>query len=365
MKPAEKNSKDVLPPVVGDKPTSKASTPAPKPKKEPLTKEQLMQRQKAIKKWISISLQGLVIGGAVFIAIFADLLFGDSEFGEIIARTLGKFFDIGSLISNNYLRILESLTVVLFIWIIKKLYQVVIYLLVPKKVQVGTAILLLNSVVGYLSNFTGLFLILLAWGVDSVTLLASIGLLGVVLSFGAQSIVEDIISGLFLILEKQFSVGDVVLLDGFRGRVTEIGLRTTKFLDIETNDLKIVNNKDVRNIINMTFQHSTSQMEVTIAYEEDLERVESLIASDFIPLFKKKYSAIISAGPEYMGVENLAASSVNLMFETRCDENDRFQVNRMINREFKLFCDRHKIDIPFPQVTLNQKNPTPPPSKKE
>ena len=358
MKPAEKNSKDVLPPVVGEK--NKAPLPTPKPKKEPLTKDQLMKRRKAIQKWVSISLQGFIIAGAVFVAIFSDLLFGDSDFGEIISRTLGKFFDIGSLISNNYLRILESLTVVLFIWILKKLYQVVIFLLVPKKVQVGTLILLLNSFVGYATNFTGLILILLAWGIDSVTLLASIGLLGVVLSFGAQSIVEDIISGLFLILEKQFSVGDIVTLDGFRGRVTEIGLRTTKFLDIENNDLKIVNNKDVRNVINMTFQHSTSQMEVTIGSEEDLERVEALIQSDFIPTFKKKYSQMISAGPEYMGVENLAASSVNLMFETRCDESDRFQVNRMINREFKLFCDRHKIDIPFPQVSINQKNPPTP-----
>jgi small conductance mechanosensitive channel len=217
--------------------------------------------------------------------------------------------------------------------------------------------LLLKSLIRNVLGFVGLLFILTAWGVDSVTLFASIGLLGVVLSFGAQSIVEDIFSGLFLIIEKQFSVGDIVTLDGFRGRVTEIGLRTTKFLDIENNDLKIVNNKDVRNVINMTFQHSTSQMEVTIAYEEDLERVEGLIESDFIPLFKKKYSQMISAGPEYMGVENLAASSVNLMFETRCDETDRLQVNRMINREFKLFCDRHKIDIPFPQVSINQKNP--------
>ena len=103
MKPAEKNSKDVLPPIVGDKPTSKTNTPAPKPKKEPLTKEQLRLRRQAIKKWIGIVFQGLIVSGAIFVSIFSNLLFGDSEFGEIINRTLGKFFDIGSLISNNYL----------------------------------------------------------------------------------------------------------------------------------------------------------------------------------------------------------------------------------------------------------------------
>jgi small conductance mechanosensitive channel len=355
MNSGEKNSKDILPPVLGDKKIP--TTPPKKPKKEPLTKEQLRLRKQAIRKWVGIVFQGLIIAGSVFVAIFSDLLFDGSEFGEIINRTLGKFFDIGSLISNNYLRILESLTVLLFVWIIRRLYDAFVAIFVPKKAQVGTTMLLIKNAVSFITAFIGLLFILTAWGVETVTLLASIGLIGLVISFGAQSIVEDIFSGLFLIIEKQFSVGDIVTLDGFRGRVTEIGLRTTKFLDIENNDLKIVNNKDVRNVINMTFQHSTSQMEVTIAYEEDLERVEGLIESDFIPLFKKKYSQMISAGPEYMGVENLAASSVNLMFETRCDETDRLQVNRMINREFKLFCDRHKIDIPFPQVSINQKNP--------
>ena len=325
--------------------------------KVPLTKEQIKVRQALIKKIVGISFQGLVVVSALFLAIFSNVLFGDSEFGDIINRTLGKFFDIGSLISNNYLRILETLTILLFVWILNRIYDAVVGIFIPKKAQTGTTMLLLKSLIRNVLGFVGLLFILTAWGVDSVTLFASIGLLGVVLSFGAQSIVEDIFSGLFLIIEKQFSVGDIVTLDGFRGRVTEIGLRTTKFLDIENNDLKIVNNKDVRNVINMTFQHSTSQMEVTIAYEEDLERVEGLIESDFIPTFKKKYSQMISAGPEYMGVENLAASSVNLMFETRCDEIDRLQVNRMINREFKLFCERHKIDIPFPQVSINQKNP--------
>lgn len=344
-------------PLPKDGMKEKAKIDQVKKVKVPLTKEQIKARQVLIQKVAKISFQSLVVVAALFLAIFSNLLFGDSEFGEIINRTLGKFFDIGSLISNNYLRILETLTILLFIWILNRIYDAVVGIFIPKKAQTGTTMLLLKSFIRNVLGFVGLLFILTAWGVDSVTLFASIGLLGVVLSFGAQSIVEDIFSGLFLIIEKQFSVGDIVTLDGFRGRVTEIGLRTTKFLDIENNDLKIVNNKDVRNVINMTFQHSTSQMEVTIAYEEDLERVEGLIESDFIPTFKKKYSQMISAGPEYMGVENLAASSVNLMFETRCDETDRLQVNRMINREFKLFCDRHKIDIPFPQVSINQKNP--------
>jgi small conductance mechanosensitive channel len=187
--------------------------------KVPLTKEQIKARQALIQKIAKISFQSLVVVSALFLAIFSNLLFGDSEFGEIINRTLGKFFDIGSLISNNYLRILETLTILLFIWILNRIYDAVVAIFVPKKAQTGTTMLLLKSLIRNLLAFLGILFILTAWGVDSVTLLASVGLIGLVISFGAQSVVEDIISGLFLIIEKQFSVGDIIIIDDFRGKV--------------------------------------------------------------------------------------------------------------------------------------------------
>lgn len=324
--------------------------------KVPLTKEQLRERKKLILKWVNISTKGLIIFASIFLAVFSNLLFGESEFGEIVNRTLGKFFDIGSLISNNYLRILETLTILLFIWILRTLYDAVIALFVPLKTRNGTTMLLLRSGVSYLTGFAGLIFILTAWGVDSVTLLASIGLIGLVVSFGAQSIVEDIIAGLFLIIEKQFAVGDIIIIDGFRGKVIEIGLRTTKFLDIANNDLKIVNNSQVKNVINASIHVSTAATDVGISYESDLEKVEALIASDFIPTFKKKYAELLEGDVTYGGVTALADSSVNLKFTAKTNETNRFKVARLLNREFKLFCDRHNIDIPFPQVTLNYKD---------
>ena len=325
--------------------------------KVPLTKEQIKARQALIKKIATISFQSLVVVSALFLAIFSNLLFGDSEFGEIINRTLGKFFDIGSLISNNYLRILETLTILLFIWILNRIYDAVVAIFVPKKVQTGTTMLLLKSLIRNLLAFLGILFILTAWGVDSVTLLASVGLIGLVISFGAQSIVEDIISGLFLIIEKQFSVGDIIIIDDFRGKVMEIGLRTTKFLDLGNSDLKIVNNSQVKNVINASINLSTAVTEVGIAYEVDLEKLEDLIAKDFIPEFKKKYVAILEGDVTYLGVSALADSSVNLKFAAKVKESDRPKTIRLLNREFKIFCDRNGIDIPFPQVTVNYKVP--------
>lgn len=325
--------------------------------KIPLTKEQLKARQALIQKIVKISFQSLIVVAALFLSIFSNLLFGDSEFGDIINRTLGKFFDIGSLISNNYLRILETLTILLFIWILNRIYDAVVAIFVPKKAQTGTTMLLLKSLIRNLLAFVGILFILTAWGVDSVTLFASVGLIGLVISFGAQSIVEDIISGLFLIIEKQFAVGDIIIIDDFRGKVMEIGLRTTKFLDLGNSDLKIVNNSQVKNVINASVNTSTAVAEVGVAYEVDLEKLEELIAKDFIPEFKKKYTAVLEGDVTYLGVSALADSSVNLKFAAKVKESDRPKTIRLLNREFKIFCDRNGIDIPFPQVTVNYKVP--------
>jgi len=325
--------------------------------KVPLTKEELKARKALIQKIIKISFQSLIVIAALFLSIFSNLLFGDSEFGDIINRTLGKFFDIGSLISNNYLRILETLTILLFIWILNRIYDAAVAIFVPKKAQTGTTMLLLKSLVRNVLNFIGILFILTSWGVDSVTLFASVGLIGLVISFGAQSIVEDIISGLFLIIEKQFAVGDIIIIDDFRGKVMEIGLRTTKFLDLGNSDLKIVNNSQVKNVINASINTSSAVTEVGVAYEVDLEKLEGLIAKDFIPEFKKKYSAILEGDVTYLGVSALADSSVNLKFAAKVKESDRPKTIRLLNREFKIFCDRNGIDIPFPQVTVNYKVP--------
>jgi small conductance mechanosensitive channel len=320
-------------------------------------KEKLKLKQKRIRWIVKVTIQTIIILAVVFVAIFSNLLFGESEFGEIINRTLGKFFDIGSLITNNYLRILETLTILLFIWILQRAYDAVVFLFVPKKVQIGTGMLLIKSGFRYLTIFTGLLFVLTAWGVDSTTLLASIGLLGLVISFGAQSIIEDVISGLFLIIEKQFSVGDIILIDDFRGKVMEIGLRTTKFLDLANADLKIVNNSQVKNVINASINASTAVAEVGVSYETDVETLEALLQKEFIPDFKKKYADILEGDFTYLGVSALADSSVNLKFGAKVKETDRPKTIRLINREFKIFCDKNKIDIPFPQVTINYKEP--------
>lgn len=214
----------------------------------------------------------------------------------------------------------------------------------------GTTICrLLCSAMKYLSVLVCAFICLSLLGVDTTTLLASAGILTLVVGLGAQSLVADVIAGLFIIFEGEFRVGDIVTIDGWRGTVLEIGVRTTKVEDT-TGDVKVFSNSDISGVVNMTKKHSFAELEVGIDYEEDIERVESVLSRE-LPKLKDKLTAIID-GPFYRGITNLADSSVVVKISAECREKDRVALGRDLNRAIKIIFDNNNINIPFPQVTV-------------
>jgi len=293
----------------------------------------------------------LVVVISLFFGMFTATLFPGTTFSEIVDRTLGKFFDVGSLIVDNYLRFIETATIILFVWILIKVTHWIFTLLLTEKQVQSAGIHLLQSFLKYVYIGIGGIFMLTAWGVETGTLLLSLGLLGLVVSFGAQGLIEDLISGLFIILEKQFEVGDIVYLDGFRGEVLAINLRTTKFLDPTNNDVKYISNSEISTVLNLSQQPSVGFCEMSIEYGSDLQKIEQ-ICVDFLPSLKTKYKEIKDV-PKYYGVSALADSAVILKFGATCNEKDKFGVSRILNRELKLLFDKHNINIPFPQLVLH------------
>lgn len=306
-----------------------------------------INRKKAIKLGIEI----FVVVVALFFGMFTASLFPGTEFASIVDRTLGKFFDVGSLVVDNYLRFIETLTVLLFVWILIKITHWIFVLTLSEKRRKSAGINLLQSFLKYVYIFIGFIFVLTAWGVETGTLLLSVGLLGLVVSFGAQGLVEDLISGLFIILEKQFEVGDIVFIDGFRGQVLEINLRTTKFLDPSNNDIKYISNSEIATVLNLSQQPSIAFTDMSIEYGADLRAIEKLCV-DFLPSLKEKYTEILEV-PNYYGVSELADSAVLIRFGALCKEENKFKVRRILNRELKLLFDENNINIPFPQLVLH------------
>ncbi len=210
---------------------------------------------------------------------------------------------------------------------------------------------LAGSFIRWIILIAGALMVLGAWGVNTSTLIASAGILSLVIGLGAQSLVADIIAGLFIVLEGEYQVGDIVVIDDWRGTVQEIGIRTTKIVDAGGN-VKIINNSSISSIVNQTQELSVAKSYISIEYGESIPHVERII-SENLEGIRQRIPSIVD-GPFYKGVNELAASSVDLLFVAKCREEDVYQVQRDMNRELKLLFDQNKINIPFPQIVLNQ-----------
>ena len=261
-------------------------------------------------------------------------------------RSLNLFSGAGD--PNVFIRILSYS---FFIFGISFVLRMLLGYCLPLLKKTRGLLTILISVIKYAAVLVWLFFVLSSFGVNTTVILAGIGIVSLIVGLAIQPLLADIIAGLFIVFEDVFNVGDVIVADGFRGEVIEIGMRHTQLKDAGGN-IKVINNSDIRGMVNLTDQLSLVSIDMSIEYGESLERVEAVIAQN-IDEIKKSIPKIVE-GPFYKGVSALADSSVNLRFFATCEENDRFQVERDLNRAFKLLFDKNNINIPFPQVVVNQ-----------
>lgn len=287
----------------------------------------------------------------IIIAVVSDLWLASTGFGNFVNNTIGKFFNVVGLITNNTMTIVESIVIIVFFWLLNKLFEYLVMPFVKKRNHRATVWVIVKSIFKYLTSIIAVFLVLSTWGVDTPTLLAGAGIVGLAVSFGAQSLIEDVIAGLFIIFEKQFMIGDIIQVHDFRGRVTEIGIRTTSLEDLN-GDILIVNNSDIRMIVNTSANLSPAICDVSVSYDQDLTYIEKVINAA-LPEIKAKIPAIVE-GPFYKGVQDLGESRVVLRIYAKSEETAKYQVTRDLKREMKLLFDKNNILIPFPQVVVHQ-----------
>ncbi len=215
-----------------------------------------------------------------------------------------------------------------------------------------TILKMLYSFVKYGIAIIMILICLTIWGVDSGALLASAGGLALVIGLGAQSLISDILAGVFIVFEGEFNVGDIVVIDGWRGKVISIGIRSTKFKDIY-GDIKTINNSQITTVVNKTKELSMADVVVGINYSESLEKVEAIIRKEIDSMNDKIPEA--EEDIKYLGVQDLNASSVDLLFITYCKEENILAAKRKMRREIKLIFDRYNIEIPYQHVTVEMK----------
>ena len=299
------------------------------------------QKTATVVKWL-VAVSVIAVCVAV---VFQDRIFGSSS---IFSYILGGEWERG-------LNVFALTACLMFVCValtaVAILRRVLALLASVLGARGETVCRLLGSFIKYATIIGMVYYCLMLIGVDTTTLLASAGILSIAISFGAKELVADILSGLFIIFEGEFRVGDIIMVGDWRGTVVEIGVRTTKVEDGAQN-IKVIRNSDISNVINMTKESSYAWCDVGIEYGESLERVENILSEE-LPNIRKRLPAI-QDGPFYKGVVALGDNSVSIRIMVQCAEGDRIQLERDLRREMKLLCDRHNISIPFPQVVINE-----------
>ena len=185
--------------------------------------------------------------------------------------------------------------------------------------------------------------------IDIGPILAGAGILGLAVSFGAQSLVKDVISGFFILFENQFAIGDVIEVAGKSGLVEKMTLRVVQLRDAE-GVMHVVPNGEIKVVSNKTRGWSRAVVDVGVPYDENLDRAIEVLRDEAAQFSTDKtWGAQLDGPVEVLGVESLSDSAVVLRTTIRTQPGSQWNVAREFRRRIKNRFDQESLEIPFPQ----------------
>ncbi|RJO98890.1 mechanosensitive ion channel family protein [Exiguobacterium sp. RIT452] len=216
--------------------------------------------------------------------------------------------------------------------------------------QNETLLKLLQNAIRYVLGIVMLLTVLSQFGINITGLVASAGIAGLAISFGAKNLVQDIITGAFIIFERQFKVGDFVRVGLIEGVVTELGIRTTKLKGLN-GEIHIIPNGQILQVTNFSVDNSFALVDVQVSYEEDLERVERVL-HQIADTTTKKYEDMFVEPIQMLGVQTLGPSEVVYRLMAEVPPMQHFQAGRLIRKELKQGLELEGIKIPYPRMVM-------------
>ena len=204
-----------------------------------------------------------------------------------------------------------------------------------------------NNIIKYFILVVDLTMILEVYGIDTKSIIASLGVLSLVAGLALQDVLKDFIVGIAVLLEDQFAIGDVVEINGFKGTVVKFGVRTTRIKSY-TGEVKIVANRNISELINYTLNENILLVDVMVSYHDDIKKVKEVLTD-----ICKKQQKGTDYNYECLGVDDLGDSGVVIKVAITCPYEERIALGRKFKEEVKLTFDKEGIEIPFPQVVVH------------
>lgn len=244
------------------------------------------------------------------------------------------------------------ITSIIFYLIVKRIISKVLF----KKAKMNsnkkalTMITVITNVIKYLLIIIDILMILDLNGVDTKSLLTSLGVMGVVVGFALQDILKDIIGGAAILTEEQFRVGDNIKVGDFRGDVIYLGLKTTK-IKAYTGEIKIISNRNITEVINYSTKNAKCLIDIETSYENDIDKVKNAITN----ICEKLTDELnyIEDKIELLGVEELKDSSLCFRVVADLPQPKSIPFKRLFLEEIVKEFKKEKLEIPYPKVEVH------------
>ncbi len=279
-------------------------------------------------------------------AFFGDEI-GDSVYGQGVKN---GWVVITKACSSSVSSWIATFIVIAVSFVLIFIVNFLTRLLTGKSRKVKTIGAIIRSLTKYVVIITAIAIILSFWGVNIASILAGVGIVTLIIGLGCQTLVQDIIGGLFIVFDDYFAVGDICIIDGFRGTIIDIGLKSTKIKDAGGN-IKAINNSSITTVVNLSREDSMVTVNFGFSYNEDPRRIEGVLIKEF-PNIKKRIPQITSE-ISYKGISEIGDSEVVYLIICFCKEGDRFQVTRDLNRELLMITREYDLQYVYPQVVVN------------
>ncbi|UCG29682.1 MAG: mechanosensitive ion channel family protein [candidate division WOR-3 bacterium] len=227
------------------------------------------------------------------------------------------------------------------------------------KTRIKTISHVITNTIGVVIGIIVLFTILGQIGVNIGPALASLGILGLAVSFGAQSLIKDIINGLFILIESQYGIGDVVRVGGISGLVEEVNLRRTVLRDLD-GVVHYIPNSEISTASNFTKEYSRVNLNISVGYGEDLDRAIEVINSVCSKMFEEPdWHKKIIKPPEVLRVDALGDSGIDIKILGDTKPSMQWEVTGELRKRIKKEFDRQGIEIPWPHMKVYFGGPMP------
>jgi len=276
-----------------------------------------------------------------------------------------KTIDFLTNIKESFIKVLFAIASIIIVIVVCRLILAIISRITKKTIdkakglkeekakEIITSMSVTRSVARYVVSFLGIIFLLNMFGystsVSNVLLTAGVG--GLIISFGAQSFIKDLIAGIFILFERQMSVGDYVEIAGKEGKVTAISMRST-YLDFRGQKI-IVPNGSISTIVNYNDKYNAFRFVVPTSYEANTSKVIKLLES-ILDKYYKQHKEIFVEPPEVLGVTNFNDSSLDILIQGKCKTLKHFEAERQLKQLIKEEFDKKKIEIPYQKIVIKK-----------